>query len=272
MSRENLHLLHKHHAFTSIKDVNTITKVLQEHLNIDYFMYRRETIDFNHNNKRTVAVLANDALALEHIATYNDTVSSLYTINPKDYYFVDAHYPRQVSAMANDLGLYNPFTRQMRISANEWEWVSFATRSPDQKFLNFFLHNRDLLDKFIDYFIEKAEDIIEASVENKFLASGDIGYFDGKKMFGSEKSRELFLSAIKTKHRFLADKFGNRIKIPTAEFENLELLSKGRSIKEIAKCLDLSPRTVETNLIRSKNRLSCHTKKELLDLLEENEV
>ena len=50
----------------------------------------------------------------------------------------------------------------------------------------------------------------------------------------------------------------------------LRLLANGRSAKEIGNILDISDRTVETNWQRSKIRLGCYTRKDLLDIMTKN--
>lgn len=271
MSNNQRKLLYKHHAFVSSRDVKEITEPLKKYFNIDYFLYQRDVIDLKTNTKKLCSPLCNHSSLLEYlILDYKHTEPSLYTLKKKDYYFAHAHYPNQLKCLAQDCNIYNGFTRQSRISEDTWEWISFATTSSDSSYFNFYLNNRDLLDKFIVYFKDKAKKIIANSIANAYVNHSKrvVQYYGDDELSTFPNSKENFLHEVSSKRISLLDKSGKEILIPRAEMNCLSLLSRGRSTKEIAANLNISPRTVETNLSRSKLRLKCYTKKELLDILE----
>jgi len=63
-----------------------------------------------------------------------------------------------------------------------------------------------------------------------------------------------------------------QIKFTPRELDCLKLLAQGRTMKEIGKMLGgISPRTVETHLIRVKDKLGCNRKSEILDFIWSNQ-
>lgn len=54
-------------------------------------------------------------------------------------------------------------------------------------------------------------------------------------------------------------------KLSSRELEVLFYTLRGKSAKNIAQCLNISPRTVETHIIKIKEKFSCTTKQQLID-------
>ena len=60
------------------------------------------------------------------------------------------------------------------------------------------------------------------------------------------------------------------INLTKREMECLKHLSKGFSVKEIARVEHLSPRTIETHITNVKHKTGCYSKSELVNLFQEN--
>lgn len=69
------------------------------------------------------------------------------------------------------------------------------------------------------------------------------------------------------KSYFLGDKYKN-VYFTKREAECMVLLLKGKTINKVASELILSPRTIEFYLKNMKNKLGCHTKFELIELVQ----
>ncbi len=50
------------------------------------------------------------------------------------------------------------------------------------------------------------------------------------------------------------------------EYESMLWLSRGKTIKEVARILQLSPKTVEGHLAHAKDKTNCTFRSQLLDL------
>lgn len=261
----------KHIAVALSKDVDDLCKPLKEHFNIDSFFFQRDFCNVETGVQEAFAPLCNNAVAAEFTACdYEDTEPVPMYLNCQSNYFLNkVHTPKWVAAMEENCSLHHFITKSEKVEEGIWDRFVFATSSPDPKYLDFYLNNRDLLDKFVEYFKERAGKFIELATTS-LVQSGHNAAIIDQNTIENEDSRNKFLSAIAPKQYYLSNREGSPISIPLAEMKCLLLLARGRSAKEIAQILGLSPRTVETNLMRSKTRLSCHSKKELLDIIEKN--
>ena len=128
---------------------------------------------------------------------------------------------------------------------------------PDNKLIlnNYINHAQTILNFFL-YFKKEAKELLQQAKNHTFD-------YD----FSVKKQKKIFPDEIQTVNYNgfsslydIADVLSNR------ELECLKLASSAMSIKSIAKKLKLSPRTVESYLINTKNKLNCNTKNEMLDL------
>jgi len=67
---------------------------------------------------------------------------------------------------------------------------------------------------------------------------------------------------------YIIDGLSRNIHLSARQEECLFFLSCGKTIKEIAKYLSLSPRTIEYYIEQLKHRLNCHSKTELIEFTE----
>lgn len=131
-----------------------------------------------------------------------------------------------------------------------------AKRENDEK-INFYIQNVDLLEKFISYFTCKAQEHINTTDSSHLLAN------EKKPLFckiGEEgMNTQDFLNKIKADKYYLR----NGAVITRREAECLLHLSKGRTVKDIARELDISHRTVESYIINVKRKTDIVRKSEL---------
>lgn len=261
--------LRKHPFVTSIKDVAAICKPLNDCFKIDFFSYQRDYVDHEKSIQATIAPLCNRMDLVEFINSYNYTELPYYDFENKSrYYFAETVWPKYIGDIKKGLGVSYILCKSERVNDNEIDKFAFGTSSDDPDYINFYLNNYHLLDKFILYFQEKAAKLLNNVYQNKIPGSSPVKYFGANPLSNIEKSRDLFLQKISSNKITLLNKFGQTTKVPEMEAKCLLLLNKGRSAKEIGNILNISPRTVETNWSRSKARLGCYTRTELLDLLD----
>lgn len=262
----------KHIAVKLSNDVNAICQPLQQHFNIDCFFFQRDFCNIETGTQEAIAPLCNNVAAAEFTAcNYEDTEPVPLHLNRQSHYYLNAtHSPKWVAAMQQNCHLHHFITKSERVTDNVWDRFVFATSEPDQKYLDFYLNNRHLLDNFVTYFKEKAAKFITLAT-TQTIQSGHTAIVIDESITNSTNTAN-FLHAVVPQHYRLVNSNGVEIRMPAAEMRCLFLLAQGRSIKEIGNQLGISPRTVETNLVRSKNRLNCYSKKELLDILEFNRL
>lgn len=264
----NRQVFSKHIAVTLSDDVNAICKPLRDYFNIDCFFFQRDFCNVETGIQEAIAPLCSNATAAEFTACdYVDTEAvPMHLHRQSHYYLNESHYPKWVAAMKENCNLHSFITKSEKVNDNTWDRFVFATSSPDPKYQDFYLNNRELLDNFVLYFKDKAKKFIELAT-NRVVPSGSAAVVIDDEEIASEADKTSFLVATTPKQYYLLDSTGRSVAIPAGEMKCLLLLARGRSAKEIAQTLMISPRTLETNLLRSKNRLGCYTKKELLDIM-----
>jgi len=261
--------LRKHSLVTSAQDIATICEPLKDCFKIDFFSYQRDYVDHEKSVQAGVAPLCNTSNFIEFVSSYQYSEPTYYDFNNKSrYYFLHTIEPNYAADINKNLKYNHILCKTERINNNEIDKFAFGTSSTDPEYISFYLNNYDLLDKFILYFREKAARILNNAYKNPFISNYPVKYFGNNPLDNIECKREIFLQKITSGNIALLNKQGQITTVPEMEAKCLLLLNKGRSAKEIGNILNISPRTVETNWSRSKMRLGCHTRKELLDLFD----
>ncbi len=145
------------------------------------------------------------------------------------------------------------------------EIFGFAFNKNTDSKAQFYIQNSRLLEKFCDYFIIKAADLISDNDKNKLASyqhKFDISYLEV-----ADNNTQQFLSEISNlKNHSLINKSGNLIHLTPRESDCISILMQNRTMKEIGKLLDLSPRTVECHIENVKQKLEVNYKSQLVDI------
>jgi LuxR family quorum-sensing system transcriptional regulator SolR len=137
--------------------------------------------------------------------------------------------------------------------------AGFGTTYPNEAVSDYYINNRDILDKFIYYFKQKAADlIIESKQPQNIIALPEYSKSGLKLAFVDSKPLHfLNLNSLP-------------LMLSKREQECISYFLQGDTIRSTADKLFISPRTVETHLDNIKNKLGCHKKSELIALLIKN--
>lgn len=155
---------------------------------------------------------------------------------------------------------------------NSLEACHFATNKENYEIANFYINSIDLLHHFILYFKEKAEKIIDTSNPNKLIFLEDRSPLnDSSKIKESERKFQDFIHQTVVK-RFSLDTTHGSIVISKREAECMHHLSTNKTVKEIARSMELSPRTVESYLDNIKRKSKCYNKSELVNLFTKSRI
>lgn len=142
----------------------------------------------------------------------------------------------------------------------------FATTKDNEQINNFYVNNIDIFKKFTVYFDYKAKPIVEKA-EN-FKAFLPTSVFESLNPFPSKLSFP-WENHIK-KHRIRVGFNHEEVFLSKREVECISRAYQHKTIKEIAREINLSPRTVEFYLNNIRRKTHCYNKKDLMGLYEKN--
>ena len=134
------------------------------------------------------------------------------------------------------------------------ELSGFGSNIHKHNFYNFCIQNFPILESFIKYFREEAKGIIEMTKKECVTIAP-------RSDFQQEDSRY---------RNFVGYDFrGNQkinMRLTGQEAASLQQLASGKTFKEAAKKLLISPRTVESYIHNAKTKISCQSTRELLEV------
>lgn len=274
----------KSFLYQSCNDMADICKPLKNHFDIDYFAVQFEFINWETNKIENVS-LWNSSTNFDTFYDYYKSIGNYkidITTTLRQYHNYHGKFlvdtPEVAAFAQKNYNIFNTLRKTEKINNEEWIRYCFATSSNDSKYLNFYLNNQDLLNKFILYFKDRAAPLIKkarsgpAFIEEMTNQPGKDARVNVVGATQSFDNRSEFIKVIEPKHQRILNKNGEIVSVPNAEMECLKLLARGRSAKEIANILNISSRTVESNFTISKQRLQCFSRKDLLDVLEKNNL
>jgi len=158
----------------------------------------------------------------------------------------------------NALAIYRKF--------NEYcEFWFFGSSPNNTEVINFYMNKVDLLKKFTTYFKEKFA-----------------------KELNNDDSRKLIVTTLKIENSFLYEKekvtnffnelninsyqLGDQLFVTRRELECLFYLVQGKTMKEIARLMNISHRTIEFHLNNIKRKTNSYKKSQIINMFLENKV
>lgn len=241
-----MNLASNHYFLTVGPDVNEIIKPLN-FLGITYFSYMKS----DQNGGRIY--LYNNTEVLDSYLKKNYYINGNKECDPLNYkeqvYLWSTlpnqyEYDENVRARGIDHGIsiFKPNNTSLEVFA-------FATKANNHNILNTYITQIEYLQKFTNYFREKATSLIKLAEINKIILP-----FNNKFNFPSNEN-------IPHEYAFTKQKINT---LSNRQHECCELIMKGYTTKEIAANMGLSARTVEYYLNNVKVKLGCKNKTELL--------
>lgn len=140
----------------------------------------------------------------------------------------------------------------------------FATQENNHDIISYYLNNKDILDKYSCYFMDKAAGIIQAAHAFMVQLPEWALFIQEHRARAVEVSD--FEDTIIPERLYISDELGE-IHFTKREFECLRRYARGSAAKVIAYDLGISPRTVECHIDNIKRKLGCHSKSQLLHLI-----
>jgi len=239
--------------------VAKITEPLNKNFGISTFTYIRlfenKMFRISNNTKWSNYYIKNQLYELdyqdscqEYISKMGNNNSLLAICNPK---------AKVVDCMRNHdvyhgMSIYKKFNNYIEV-------YNFATSSERSEIINFYLNNSTLFERFITYFKNKANCLRDYNDNNKLICRKNNLLLPNNLNYEANKYNFIVMTTL--------DKINISnvtVKITRREAECLYLLSQGKCIKEIAKVLNISPRTAECYITHLKEKLNCRFKDELI--------
>ncbi len=143
-------------------------------------------------------------------------------------------------------------------------WFFAATREKTQV-IDFYLNNAHILEYFILYFKEKAHSLINDKKSEKLIITKVNPFLETPV---HEKSMSTFLNNEDFKRFYLEGEYKD-VYFSKKEFECIQHLSMGKTIKEIARLISVSPRTVEVYINNMKKKVKGQTTSKLIEVFQD---
>jgi DNA-binding CsgD family transcriptional regulator len=148
---------------------------------------------------------------------------------------------------------------------NAVELFGFSMTKRDVGAASFYINNMQLLERFIEYFKEKASDLIDTKDKSKLAYFGQSFNFYGESVDNVIDDKVMkFLNVTGIEN----NTFNGKEKILTLaprEIECLKYLALGKNVKQIASTLGLSPRTIEFYINKAKEKTGYTVRQELIN-------
>lgn len=245
-----------HPILISTSDIYEVCKPLQK-IGISYFSHARLLKNFS------MTVLCNNLEFTKYCFSHDVNDYALPYLDSK-YRIWNQIFTPEFIRLIKDFGLVNCF-EIMEKKTNHIDTFCFGTNLNYDSFITFCYENIDLLEKFIEYFLNKTESLLNDCIKKAVACP----FVDVKKI-EPINLLENFNFSVNTdkKQEFLCDigiinsKFG----LSDREIQCLKNIAKGKTAKEIARIMKISSRTVETHILNLKNKLKCYSKSNLAEI------
>ncbi len=226
--------------------------------NLNYFQIIRV------NDDGSTAILTNQPEYIQFVFSYakKSDIPCIYSclkekevLNPALYYFLwEPNLPSLPVSLAREFDICNGLTFVERFPTHYYMF-GFATPSSNRGILDFYINNIELLQNFIRNFKEEQKKLLLTLESNPIILPA--------------KQIDTNLQSMLLKNGYkIPINFQNRSSyITMQEYHCLQKLKLGYSAKEIARFLNISPRTVEEYFLRIKSRTGCSKKQHLLHLI-----
>jgi DNA-binding CsgD family transcriptional regulator len=193
---------------------------------------------------------------------YLNTKSKRYFLASSDNINIKKDRTIEISSHHNIFNAFNIYT----IDKGHLSGYFFSARNQDAIISSsLYLNNIQLLEHFINYFNERAQDLIDVTDKTK-IAKFDIDHhfnFYNKESTIENQKIQKFLQETQLKSFHLKTKHGE-VSLSKRQTECLHYLSLGKSNKEIGRTLSLSPKTIEFYISNLKQKSGYHSRAELI--------
>jgi len=255
----------------SINDrIQQVCEPLFQHTGLSFFLYRKIYEDGN------VLYILNDLkfakIRFEHHCDatpyYKDEITKTPLHKSTLFIMSDRPDPKDKRFCAlYDYGVWN-IAQIYKRQEKHIEVFGFGAPRDHTSINNLYLNHSNILEHFAHYFTEQCHDLLNPKKESKYLVKlPEIipNYKAGSEYSDNLYSRANDLSSQTKLKRYYIDKdkyFTRR------EVDCLNQIIQGKTMKESARSLGVSSRTVESYIKNMKFKFGCNKKSQLIDLFQ----
>ena len=260
-------------TFQYIAKIEEIIAPLKK-LGIDYFCYSECTKDgmlrgLMNKGEFCEYYLKNkferfDIMAINHF-TPKMMPAGLYLWD-----MIDAPGFHEFLAMARSFGIHHGCTI-VEMDDNIKRSYNFATGKQENYYItNVYINKFHLLKAFIKYFLETAARLIDNSNWYKFTIPVDESL--NSLQLSSSLPEDLEKDFLREMNVHQYEGILKMQKLTPRELQCLELIVAGKCVKEIARALNLSVRTIDAYIRELKSKMGCHKTTELIIKILKNQM
>lgn len=249
-----------HTTFENATDINDICNPLFNAFHLNYFAYCQI------RRNRQLTILISDPAWLKQFIKQNYYYQNRRKLSPGFHAWEDTQQTKTVNDFRENFNHYRGFYL-VNQTEDYTETGIFAAPANNINPIDRCVNHLDAIQQFMIYFKNQAAGLLEEANKHRLFLN---------EMQPSETTPETdtfdekhFKETITLKnYRF---HIGHQIvKLTAREFLCVQQYCRGLSAKEIAKQLNLSPRSVETYLAHVRLKLNCHSKRDLTHVAKEN--
>ncbi len=257
--------------------LSSIFEPLSSELSINAFGYRLffpngKSFGICSNNDWNIFFESQFLPQNDHISRYEEEVSQALRKGKYFYARIGTPDPNdRFSLMLYEFDIWNSFCLYYK-NSNTVDGFYFTSSRENKEIINFYLNNIKLLERYSSYFKEKfseattLKDLVNLSEP---IFSSDVF---AKQNFNDENEEikiKNFSQSLPL-NKLVMNKEGQSIVLSKREAECLCYMAFGKTMKEIASCLNLSPRTVEFYVDNMKKKTGLCSKSQLLNMFFNN--
>ena len=262
----------EHILFTSASDIQQICQPFFDKTRTTYFNYVRR---YHDGHK---VCLSNRADWMRHFyeqKLFENILIERETINPGApavgnitiVLWAGQHDSKVVDEQRIHFDISNGISLAFTYE-NYIEYCYFGTEAKNTDMSNWYINNVSVLIEFIHYFKEKAKELLDEATQKENL----ISFGRSIRAFSASHQRCIFedkFDYIKPKHYFV-NLGKDEVEITAREMECIRYVARGYSSSQVGALLHISERTVEKHLEQAKEKLGCHSKSDLIEVILEN--
>lgn len=254
--------LNNHISLTTSPDVKSICQPLSI-LGLSYFTLHR----IFHDGSRSLLTTAPDWVHHYYLSHYytSPIFTRVKTLHGFSYFLWSSLNRYPVFEAASEFDIDHGIT--LVFEENSYvDYYNFGANK-NSSLVNdcFIMENIIFLKRFVYYFRDKAEQLIKKMSREHIIIPCNTLDFPIKNdslQLNDIPNYELFIKLTNVKKFYLGENFSNNY-LTIQELNCIELLIEGKSLKQIARYLNKSIRTIETHIANIKDKFRCSTLCEL---------
>lgn len=259
------------YALGCCEHLGEFTDLLKQHFGITLFGYLRIFFDNKH-----LYLSSNKQLVLDHITRVNSAIifgkRTIGMVGSSKYEFIP--WPTSPSHYSMELYLkhryWNGFSILKRNTSDIELWW-FAADIDNTQINDAYIKYAAVFEKFVHYFNNKSRNLLDTSDKTKLCQFSEGVDFSNIENFASENEKnniQNFLDKVRLTQCEVYTKNG-KVVLSSREMDCLRLMSEGKIMKEMAYCLNISPKTVESYINKAKSKTGYFCRSDLVKLYNE---